>query len=647
MKLNTLSLTNFKGITQFTLQVDGQNVNIFGDNATGKTTIADAFYYLLFGKDSLNRKEFEILPLDAAGQRIPEVTMAEVEGVFSIDGKEVTLKRIYSEKWTKPRGKSQKECTGHTTDYFIDGVPVKQKDYDAEIARVTDTEEAFKLLTNPRYFCDVLPWAKRREILLKVCGDLSDEEVIASDESLASLPAILGKHSLEDHRRIIKGKLTEINKELEKVPVRIDEVKLSLPEEVPDDYKEALAELQQQRKAKQEEKVRIETGGEIAALLKVQRGIEGDLMKMDNESGKGKDADARKHQQAISDLQMHCTSLKNQVKGNRDLIGRNQRTIDNIEDTLGDLRQQWAERNGADYQGEDTCPTCGQNLPADQIEAARAKWNLNKAKELEGIQAKGVAQRQKQDELKAENLKLAAENDSLQQSIEATEVTIKDEQVSASAILEEKEAPNPERQKKLDELKATIESISKLRKDNAGAQETVQVELNKLDGEIIELEKARAGITKRKDGLKRIEELKVQQKDLAKKYEELEQELYLTDCFVQAKVSLLESAINSKFSIARFKLFEKQVNGGVTECCEVTVDGIPYGAGLNNGARINAGLDIINTLSEHYGFAPVVFIDNAEAITALVPTTGQQIRLYVSETDKELRVEIAEQAVTA
>lgn len=642
MKLTRLSLNNFKGIKEFTLQADGQNVNIFGDNGTGKTTIADAFYFLLFGKDSLNRKEFEVLPLGADGQRIQEIVQAEVEAAFDIDGEVLTLKRIFAEKWTKKRGQSQKEFTGHVTDYFIDGVPTKQKDFDNTVFKLTETEEAFKLLTNPRYFCEVLPWQKRRELLLEISGDVTDEEVIASNEELADLPAILKGRSIDDHRKIIKGKHAEINKEIEMIPTRIDEVQRGLPAEevaVNDSFSET---LRHQRKNLLEKKTRIEAGGEIAELTKMQREIEADLQRIKNEGAAKGDIEKRKLQKNIAELQMHTTTLQNKIKGNQDLKKRNSVLLSSLDNTLADLRKEWAEVDESIFTGHDTCPTCNQTLPVEQIEAARAKFNLDKAKKLEKIQSDGKIQRKKFDELKAENERLDADNVETEKSIAATAAAIKEQQDSI-AQLDAAITPTPtsDYEKKLQELTANKEAIAKLKADSAGASAAVQAEINKVDGDIAEIEKIQSDAKRRKDGLKRIDELKAQNKELAKSYEELEHELYLTDLFIQEKVALLESSINGRFSMANFKLFDKQINGGITECCEVTVDGIPYGAGLNNGARINAGLDIINTLAEHFGFAPVVFIDNAEAITQLVATTGQQVRLYVSEKDMGLRVELA------
>lgn len=648
MRLISLQLNNFKGLPKFALNAYGRDIAVYGDNSTGKTTIADAFYFLLFGKDSLNRKDFEVLPLDIDGQRRSDVTQAEVEGVFDLNGKQITLKRVFAEKWTKKRGQAEKEFAGHETLYYIDGVPRKQKEYEAAIASMTDTEEAFKLLTNPRYFCEVLSWQKRRELLLEVCGDISDEDVIASDDGLADIPAILDGLTMDDRRKVIKSKLTEINAELTRIPVRIDEVQRGLPDESAENFTEALSELKAQRKTKLEQKTRIEAGGEIAELTKIQREIEAELQRMKNEASGGEDAEKRKHQQNIAELQMHITSLKNQIKGNQDLAKRNGPLIQSIEGTLADLRSEWNTQNTQEYTGTDTCPTCGQALPADQIEDARAKFNLDKSKRLERIQTDGKIQRQKLDTLKAENDRLAEKNAEIEQSIAATETAIKEQEECIRALdTSNTPAPSPEFEKKLQELQANKEAIAKIKEDSAEAAKSVQAEINIIDNSIADVERIIAQSKQREDGLKRIDELKAQQKLLAKEYEELERHLWLADLFVQTKVGLLTDKINSCFQIARFKLFDQQVNGGIEECCETTVNGIPYGGGLNNGARINAGLDIINTLSAHFGFAPVVFIDNAEAVTDIIATEGQQVRLYVSEADKRLRIEQAKEAVTA
>ena len=147
MRLIDLKLFNFKGIRSFELKSDGKDVSIMGDNGSGKTTLADAFMWLLFGKDSQNKTDFEIKTLGPDGE--PEHGLEHtVEARLQLpNGKQLTLKKVFSEKWTKKRGSATAEFTGHTTDHYIDGVPVKKKEFDEQIAEIAD-EEIFRLLTD-------------------------------------------------------------------------------------------------------------------------------------------------------------------------------------------------------------------------------------------------------------------------------------------------------------------------------------------------------------------------------------------------------------------------------------------------------------------------------------------------------------------
>ena len=190
MKILNLTLRNFKGIRHFNLDTQGKDANIYGDNATGKTTLADAFMWLLFDKDSSNRKDFQIKTLKPNGE--PEHGLEHaVEAILQLsNGSQLALKKVYYDKWTKKRGSATAEFTRHTTDYFIDGVPVQKKEYDAKIAEIAD-ENIFRLLTDPRYFNEILHWPDRRKLLLEVCGDVSDAEVIASNKDLSGLSEIL------------------------------------------------------------------------------------------------------------------------------------------------------------------------------------------------------------------------------------------------------------------------------------------------------------------------------------------------------------------------------------------------------------------------------------------------------------------------
>ncbi len=647
MEIQTLKLRNFKGCRSFDLVPNGGNVDVYGDNGTFKTTLFDAFTWLLFDKDSANKKAFDIKTLDGNNQPLHGLDH-EVEAALSIDGKTITLRKVYKEKWTKKRGSATAEFTGHTTDHFINGVPVSKKEYDLQIEQIA-SEDTFKLLTSPTYFNEHLHWQDRRKILLQVCGDISDDDVIASDKALAKLPAILGDHSMEELRKIIAARRAKINKELDKIPVRIDEVQQSLPDVtglIPEELNQKIRTLKTRIKEKEQQITRIEGGGEAAEKTKALREIEGQLLELKNQhmarcSDKLTDIQA-KHREA----QDKIATIQGKIRQAEMTHQENQRGINGLDGQMTDLRAKWGEINSQEFTfvQEDTCPTCGQGLPAEKLAEAREKamanFNLNKAQQLEQITAKGKGFKQKADELASTNDAIQTDLGKMRGELEGLEAAAKslasDVKKARSAM--DEYANDPEYVEGLQKKQELEQAITDLQAGNQGETTTIRAEINTIELEVRAIEGRLNDIDRAKQGVKRIGELQDQERKLAEEFEKLEEQLYLTEQFIRTKVTMLEERINAKFELARFKLFDVQINGGVVEVCETMYKGVPFSS-LNNAARINVGLDIINTISDHYGFSAPIFVDNAEAVTELIETRGQLIRLIVSEQDKQLRVE--------
>lgn len=648
IRLLELTLENFKGVKKFSLQANGEDVRIFGDNATGKTTLFDGFVWLLFDKDSNNRKDFSIKTLDAAGKTISGLEHT-VEGKFDVDGKIITLKKVYYEKWTKKRGSITAEFTGHTTDYFIDGVPSKKKEYEQLISELID-EDIFKLLTNPAYFNEQLKWQDRRKVLLEVAGDVNDDEVIASNSNLSKLPDILQGRTIENHRKIIAARRREINDELKKIPVRIAEVKRNIPN-VDGLDKAALeakiSELNKRIDEKQDRISGIRNGQAVAQKQKEIQEVEIELLKIkqahesvaQDELYRVK-ARLQEEQSNISILSRELENIQQQIKSNND-------NIQQIENHLVQLRQEWMEVNNMQFTHNDECecPTCGQALPEEQVEAARekalSKFNLEKSKRLEEINAKGKRGAERKKTLAAENEKLAEKAGKIQSQISDKEAVVEKLKTQLET-LESQVVDITENQQyvaKLQEKQKLSDQLNEIRLSADKSIQDVQMEIVNLKSERDQLQSQLGLFAVADQSLARIEELQAQERELAAEFERLEQELYLTEEFIRTKVDLLEEKINSKFKFARFKLFEMQINGGLQEVCETLYEGVPYSSGLNNAAKINVGLDIINTLSEYYGFSAPIFVDNAEAVTRLIDTNSQLICLVVSEKDKQLRVD--------
>jgi len=640
MKLTKLELLNFKGLKAFTINFNG-DVIIRGDNATGKTTVFDSVCWLLFGKDSLDRADFEIKTLDR-GEPIHKVNH-EVTGTFTLDeGGTVELKRVYREKYSSPRG-GEVTMTGHTTDYFVDGVPKKEKEYKEIVNSLVD-ENIFKLITNPLYFNETYSWQNRRKLLLEMCGDISDEDVIAEYSELKALTDILSGHSVDDHRKVVAAKKSAINKELDMIPVRIDEALRGKPTiDTPRDVLiQEISLATTTLETLEADKALLVNGHAVvdtrAELKDVQRRLMARESELQMEYKKQSALKSNEYDMVVSEL----NNLSSKVENTKHRLDTSNRDIQRIESVIDELMHQRQQVNEDAFvmDIDEACPTCGQKLPAEQIQAARekaeTKFNLRKSKQLEELN-----QSIELKQLDIENIKKRDADlepvETLEALIKAKELvkqTITDEigQLTApvlddDSIYADLKAEEFMLQMKLDESNTDhSEEIADIDKRIAATKEhrfNLETELNKYEE------------AKRIDT--RVAELESQQAELAAEKSKLDEASYLMDEFVKAKVNMLEDVINSRFKLARFKMFNVMLNGNVEECCETTYKGVPYRS-MNNAARINIGLDIINALTSYFKVNAPVFIDNAEAVTEFVPVNSQTIKLIVDESEPQLVV---------
>lgn len=654
IELVSLTLNNFKGAKSYYLAAGGESLSVRGRNATGKTTLADAYSWLLFEKDSSGRKDFDIKTL-VDGQALSGVDH-EVEGIFRIDGEELVLRRVYAEKWTKKRGSAAAEMTGHETSHFIDGVPVTKTEYTKRVSEIAD-EATWRLLSDPGAF-QALHWQDRRRVLLEVCGDVSDEDVIASTPQLSDLPKVLGKRSLDEHRKVIASRKPQLNKELAELPARIDEVRRGLPD-APEISKRLLESgLEAARAAHAEALAELAAAkagqSDATAERKRLREVEDALTDLERQAWrKGEELTDKAHakvtdaKRAVADAQERLVRWERQIM---DLQG----DVTRLDKQLEDLRVRWSAVNAqqVEVHAPDTCPACRQALPPEQVEeahrAAVADLNGRKARELAGISEDGRALRAKRDSVAAELELLRDKARNQQEGLAALQADVD----AATAALgkaqgQQVDVVNTPAYAKLaserDELQRRIDAVTT---GDPAALEALEARVREQQQTVAAFEADALAHEAIARGEARVGELLEREKVLAGEYEELERQLNLCELFIRTKVSLLEERVSGKFRLVSFRLFEHQVNGGIAEVCTATVAGVPYDS-VNHAGRIAAGLDIIRTLQEHHGLSAPVWIDQAESITDIPVTGAQQIALVVSPSDKQLRVELHREEVAA
>lgn len=637
--LKTLILRNFKGIKD--LRVDFNRVtDISGDNAVGKTTIFDAFTWLLFDKNSLDAKDFEIKTLDKNNNVIHGLEH-EVSALLNIDGVEKKLSKIYKEKWTKKRGEAEKQLTGHTTDYYIDDVPVKKVEFQEAIGNIID-EKLFKLITNPLYFSTILNWKDRRNVLLSIIGDVDVMDVIKGNNTLKGFDALLGEKTVDDLKKTLAARKRKINQDIDSIPVRIDELDKSILnldfEALESELKLKNEELKQvEDKLYDSTKlgdVVLEKQQKLFNLKNMLQSIEYKAESQANRPKKELEALLDEKTYELKDTLRKVSTLEERlvsIKFKKDLV----------KDQMDSLRNSWHEeklRTLEFNENEFVCPTCKREFEADDIEAKKEslieQFNISKSRKLADINSLGVA---KKDEF-----------EDIEKQISNLETEVEETKVKASGL--EKEVKDIK--VKLDNFKPSIVLGEEYKKvsceiadleveinDNTSTKELIS-SLRREKSDLVDaIDNIKAKLTyreKNKATLERIEELKDEERKLAETLAKVEKEEFQCETFIKAKVKLMEDSINEKFKYVSFKLFNTLVNGAVEECCVATVNGVPFDS-VNNAGKINAGIDIINTLCNHYDIECPVFVDNAESVNELLECKSQVIRLIVSK-DKTLVV---------
>lgn len=644
IKIDEITYKHFKGLEDFTLTLNGNDASISGCNGAGKTSLADGFQWLLFGKDS-NGAKINPKPLDADNHEKLGLDPT-VEAQLLIDDKPVTLKRILEERWVQKRGELDKTRGNDKTNYYIDGVPTKEKDWKAYLESLGGEKE-LQMLSNSAFFMQ-LNWADRRSTLMELSG-VTDEQIIKDNTKLQELGQALGGHSIDELKKILKAQKSDIKKDIDGIPARIQEntdtIK-GLSERLGDVSKinDELV-VKQSELAEAEEKAAIVKNGD--ASLDVQK----ELAELQLEFSEAKHQFSVSTNFATETLQKDADELDQKLRKARSEARDLEEEIYSI-NRLFEQKKEYRSQMLAEYkelsaetfdEHATTCPTCGQDLPADQIDELRNKFNVNKADKIEANMAKVAEAKVSKDNL----LDLQEQVKQLKQSLETKKAEVAKLEDQVNKIWYELNFEKDQQgkfedtkicQKIIDQIHIAEVKIKDADKDSSQAISEAQDKVNELRGIVVDLQ-AKIQESKTVDGLEaRISELKKQDKELKDKNQDVERKLWLIDEFTRIKVSSIEKSINERFENVVWKLFDVQKNGAIAEMCEATYKGVEYSSGLNNGARINCDLDIVNTLSKALNLYLPVFIDNAESVNELIDVQSQTIELIVTE-DEKLNVE--------
>lgn len=579
MKIISFKLTNFRGIESLEVNLDGKDGVIYGANGAGKTTVANAVCWLLTGKSATGEKNFS--PKTIGVHKAEHIA----EAVFTADdGVEIMLKKVFTEKWKKPRGK-EPVLAGHETTMYVNGAKAKDSEYTSAVEHLAGGRvDNIDLLTITGAFTEALAQKERRAILFGLYGKDVDSEMLA-DSRWANINAMVKRGmNFDNITAAAKDAYKQAERNVGLIPTRITALADSkMPVSVSLDEAESKLETNKVTISKLQQ--------EYAELVKKGDAGEGEALRRE-----------------VDELHGRINSYNADVAWHQ---GR----IENWQKELADLRVEFANKVNRVWDNNNAiCPCCGQVLPADKLEAAKAKFEADRQTAKVSINAKG-----------SEVLGLVKRAEAAIKEIHEKKALCQ----QAIALVENKIQNLPTQEDntiKRTELKHQIEELQ-----IANEELVSQIGIIKVNASIDE----------------KIAIAEVQRKEELKNMDLAEKQLYEIEQFSQERARLTEEAINKNFASIKFKLFEPQLNGGFKDVCEPMIPNsngelVDYKS-ANTAAQVNANLEIMESLAKATGANLPIFIDGAERISNIRKMDCQTVALVVSPQDSKLRVDLKEE----
>lgn len=686
--LKRLTLVNFKGLRNVAVEFGDGVTTISGRNETGKTTIADSFAWLLWGKDSEGNSDskFGIKTNDAEGNFIPDLEH-EVTGLFDVvdtetgEASSVELRRVYVEEWKTPKGSTERTLSGHHTDYFFNGVPLKKAEYDAKVAAIIP-EDLFKVITDPYYFL-TLHWKAQREYLLTMAGKINDADVAATREEFAALLHRVTGKTMEEYKKEISVRRGRIEAQLDKIPTRKDEATRNTP--VAPDY----AALESEKEQIQEDLANIDAAA--ASEAEANRVAYEQAAKIQAEINTKRDAQAKALQDAkkaaraaayetnrvadeaardLAQVQRDEESENKYYSREKSVITASiataKRRKEDYEAQVADLRKRWETVNNEQFQEQQAptagpliCPVFGHQCAdpgaanrhqcdaAAALESfrknqdtARAAFIANQTARLDKMDAEGqelnrliAAQDAEIKRLEAEAVALDTKHNAAVQDY-ATKKATYNNTIAANPRVSTDPQIDPQTlptwvalQKEIDQLNARRAAVTApTTQDTAAERQLSRATLRARLSEIDQKLGLRATI---KAAEARIVELDKEAATLAQEKATLQTEEALIDDFVRCRMEEVERRVNGLFDGVEFRMYKTLVNGEKEPDCVAYIGGVRY-QDKNHAGQINAGLAVINALCAFHGVTAPIIVDNAESVNDFIPVKSQLVRLVVT-----------------
>ena len=637
-----LDIINFKGIEKQSINFDMKTV-LRGANGVGKTTVADALWWVLFNKDSNGSSDFPVKRKDKEGNDINNI-IVDVQLVLTINGATHIMRRTQVEKWVTKRGDNVPVFAGNEQERFYNESSLSASEYQESVNNIL-SEDLFKLLTNPMHFM-ALDYKKRREELLKIVGNEKDiENTIRKQSALFLLDQewssdINVNKSFVQFFDFVKQKAKQNADELDRLPYQISELQLTIKDNLDEvsikslisAYSKELAQL-----------------NEVQTVVKPQSVIDAERQLLEKELEHSSIVDkanaeysAKRTETALAkqDYEYRIGSLESRVSLFKNEIDLNEKSQAQLVFKKSDLLDKYQKTKNDIWVApviETECPVCHQaikDLNVDKLMADdRLNFEQSRAIRLNEILTEGKELAQRIEGFVSTNNTVKARIGDIEKEVQELRMKI-----SALPDISKLTPADFVDQAKVDELNKEISVIKGViitSLVDEGTPELVfsnqrnqrKVELQAL---INDNNQRLGALNTQKETQKRIDELKGREINLQADKNKFKTLVYLCETFERMKNEAIEKALSSHFGQVKWRLFEQQVNGGFKQVCDPLLDGKPYNA-QSTGERIFTGCDIIKTFQSIYEIDTPVIIDNRESLTLDVPLTSQIISMYADD----------------
>jgi hypothetical protein len=611
---------------------------ICGANRTGKTTVMDVPYDILTGKMSDGSTTDTVRPKDSDGNDLnndPVIREIDVE----IDGSVYTIRKVTKKKFAKNRQTGEMVFKGNEDSWEIDGFPYKKTEFQKWLDERASVE-AINFCLNPKVFIGQMQknTTTARNSLLKLSG-YSAEEFQKRYPDFDDVVSALKGHTPDELRKVLNRTLKDATSRISLAQSSIGMLKeLSTDRAVAESPEKAEIQTEMARFQKCLDEKRSELSSlmvkdvpDIQSLVDKQN----EIVRKANESLMAQKAE---EQNIIMNLQKLAHEGELKLNGFKSEFAECKKQYKDNCTAIADVEKKLTDLRNASYDVQTKCPTCGQFLPAEEVDKAVKKLKEENRLAIEEAEKHKAVLKKQLDYLAGKMRQLQTEYKAQKGETEAVYGQIEEHKTFV--------LPSMKLIEDIPEAKALDDEIAKLK----SRQQTIDIlnkDIHSLEDSVYKFEKRITEIdfevqVKQREAEADKKRMEDQQTELKRAQEEYGKAMAMLDRLKEYSMlsnKCLEDYVNSFFTHFQFSLFGETQSGEAFETCQMLVDGVPYGNGLNHGDMILCEIDLARGFQKMMGVNLPIFVDDSESLDEdRIPKIDNQLIVLRRTDDKELTV---------